>query len=82
MPEAPELPASFRPLLPAPEPRRRLVLVVGPLMWLGALLGLAVVVSRRDAVELALLVVAASFAAGVLVSGWMRLARVREERDT
>ena len=57
MPPA-EAPASFAPLRPAPRARIRVAFVVGSLSWLVALVVLAFVVGRRDAVELALLVVA------------------------
>ena len=55
--------------------------LAGSVSWLLALVVLAFVVHRRDAVELALLVLAGSFAIGVLMSAWMRSARVREERE-
>ena len=79
MPPA-EAPASFAPLRPAPRARVRVAFLVGSVSWLLALVVLAFVVRRRDAVELALLVVAASFVVGLLVSAWMRSARVRAER--
>jgi hypothetical protein len=46
-----------------------------------ALVVLAFVLDRSDAVEYALLVLAVSFAVGFVVLGWTRVARVREERD-
>ena len=58
-----------------------MAVVVGSLSWLVALVVLAFVVGHRDAVELALLVLAGSFAIGVLASIGMRHARVREERE-
>jgi len=41
---------------------------------------LAVVLDRADAVELALVVVAASFVVGLAMSVLMRRARIREEK--
>jgi hypothetical protein len=75
------LPARFRPLRRASPSRRRLLLIVGPLLWLAALIVLAFVVVRRDAVQIALLTLAASFVVALAALGWMRQARVREERD-
>lgn len=46
-----------------------------------ALVVLAFVVNRRDAVELALAIAAASFVLGLFLSGLTRRARLREERD-
>jgi hypothetical protein len=76
-----ELPARFEPLRPAGRPGRRVALLLGPGAWVVAFIVLAFVVGRSDTVELALLVVAASFVVGLLASGWMRRVRVLEERD-
>jgi len=48
-------------------------------VWLVAFAVVSVVIERRDAVELALIVVAASFGVGVVAAVAMRRARVREE---
>jgi hypothetical protein len=42
---------------------------------------LAFVLDRRDAVELALIVVAVSFAVALPLLGWSRISRSREERE-
>jgi membrane protein implicated in regulation of membrane protease activity len=81
MAESSELPARFEPLRPAGRSKRRVALLLGPGAWVVAFIVLAFLVGRRNAVELALLVVAASFVVGLVVSGWMRRGRVREERD-
>lgn len=75
------LPARFGPLRPGSPAKRAALLLVGPVTWLVALVVLALVVDRRDAVELALIVFFASFAVGIVVLGWSRLVRGREERD-
>ena len=54
-------PAEFAPLRRAKRWQRALAYALGPLTWLVALVVLAFVLDRRDAVELALLVLAASF---------------------
>jgi hypothetical protein len=81
MPPEPDLPARFEPLRPASRGKRRLALLIGPAAWAVAVAVLAFVIDRRDAVELALALLAASFAVGLVSSSWMRRARLREERD-
>jgi hypothetical protein len=56
-------------------------LLLGSVLWVVALAILAVVVDRRDAVELALVIVAASILVGLASSSWRRRGRLREERD-
>ena len=66
-------------LRPASRRSRRLGYLIGAFAWLFALIGLAVVVDRTDAVALALAVLAASFLIGTVVSLQMRRGRMREE---
>lgn len=73
------VPARFQPLRVSAEVTRRAAFILGPVVWLVALVVVAVVVKRRDAVELALIVAAASFAVGVVVALAARRARLREE---
>lgn len=75
------VPARFQPLRISADVTRRAAFIFGPLAWLVAALVTAVVTKRRDAVELALIVAAASFGVGVVVSVGMRRARVRAEGD-
>ena len=75
------VPARFQPLRISADVTRRVAFILGPLVWLIAFLVVAVVVKRRDAVELALIVVAASFGVGVVAAVAMRRARVREEGE-
>jgi hypothetical protein len=73
------VPARFQPLRVSAQVTRRVAFVLGPLVWLVAFLVVAVVVKRADAVELALIVVAASFAVGLVAAVAMRRTRLREE---
>jgi hypothetical protein len=69
----------FRPLRPAS--RRRLIAaaILGPLMWVVALVVGAWVADRGDAIALALLIAAASFAVALIVLAALYAARRREE---
>ena len=71
--------AALRPLRPASGPKLIAALVLGPILWLVALMVASWLLDRTDAIELGLLLAAASFvfAAVVLV---LRLGRRREER--
>jgi Na+/H+ antiporter NhaC len=75
------VPARFQPLRISGEATRLVAFTIGPFVWLIALVVLAVVINRRDAVELAVIVAAASFGVGVVVSVAMRRARVRQEGE-
>ena len=77
----PALSARFLPLRRASRARRRILLIAGPLLWLVAPVAVALVIHRTDAVEYALLILAMSFGAALLLLGWMRVARARRERD-
>jgi hypothetical protein len=76
-----DLTAHFDPRRLARTPVRRLALLTGAVMWLVAVLVLGLVIRGLDVVGLALAVVAASIALGLLASSRMRVVRVREERD-
>ena len=76
-----EPPDSFRPLRPATRTQRALLFVFGPGIWLVALLALAIVIARVDAVEAALLILAVCFACALVVLGLMRANRGRRERE-
>jgi hypothetical protein len=65
----------------APRGKRIALLVLGPLIWLVALVILAFLLARRDAVEYALIVLVVSFAVALPLLGWSRIARGREERE-
>jgi uncharacterized membrane protein (DUF485 family) len=70
----------FRPLRPAS--RRTLIaaMTVGPLLWVVALVVVAALANRTDAIGFALLIAAASFVIGFVGLAVLRRARTREER--
>jgi fatty acid desaturase len=72
--------ARFRPLRPASQRRLIVAFVVGPLVWVVALIVVAWVVVRRDAVEAALAVTAASLVVAAPILGVLYALRRREER--
>jgi hypothetical protein len=73
------VPARFQPLRISADVTRRVAFILGPLVWLVAFVVVAVVIKRGDAVELALIVLAASFGVGLVAAMVMRRARVRDE---
>jgi hypothetical protein len=58
-----------------------MLLIAGPLLWVAALVAVALVIHRTNAVEYALLILAVSFGASFLLLAWSRVARARRERD-
>jgi hypothetical protein len=72
--------ARFRPLRPASRPRLIAAIVVGPVLWLAALVVAGRLIARLDVVAIGLLVSAASFVVSALVLVLLRVARRREER--
>jgi hypothetical protein len=70
----------FRPLRPASRPRLIAGLVLGPVLWLVALLLVALLVHHTDAIEVGLLLTAGSVAVAALVLSVLRWRRRREER--
>jgi hypothetical protein len=75
-----EAPARFTPLQTASPGRRVLVLVVGPLLWLAALLVVGIVVRRSDVVGYGLAVTAIAFLVSLGLSALARRRRLSEER--
>jgi hypothetical protein len=80
MASPPEAPARFTPLQTASPGRRVLVLVVGPLLWLAAIVVVGIVVHRSDAVGYGLSVTAIAFLVSLGVSALARRSRLRDER--
>jgi hypothetical protein len=70
----------FRPLRPASRPKLIAAFVLGPILWVAALMVVAWLVDRTDAIELGLLVTAASFVFAAVVLSLLRVGRRREER--
>jgi hypothetical protein len=71
---------TFRPLRPASRPKLIAAFVLGPILWVIALLVASWLLDRTNAIELGLLVTAASFVAAAVVLSLLRLGRLREER--
>jgi hypothetical protein len=67
-------------LRPASGPNLIAALVLGPILWVVALLLAAWLLDRSDAIELGLLIAAASFVFAAVVLSLLRLGRRREER--
>jgi hypothetical protein len=70
----------FEPLRPASRRRLAAAFVLGPILWLVALTVAAWLFAYGWAIQLALLVAAASFLASLLVLALLRAGRRREER--
>jgi zinc transporter ZupT len=71
---------SFTPLRPASRRRMLVRAVVGPVLWIVALLVATALVARTDAIEFGLAVAAGSFLLAALVLSLLRAGRGREER--
>jgi hypothetical protein len=71
---------GFEPLQRASTKRRAVLLVVGPLMWVVALAVFVDIVRNDFAVELGLLIAAATFLLAFLVLVIARRGRVHRER--
>jgi hypothetical protein len=70
----------FVPMRPASGPKLIAALVLGPILWLVALLVASWLLDRTDAIELGLLLTAAAFLFSAVVLSLLRLGRRREER--
>jgi hypothetical protein len=73
------MPAPFEPLYPARHSRLVVAFIVGPLLWLVALVVALVLIQRTDAIELGLKI---TFAAFVLATaGLLALYAVRRRQE-
>ncbi len=70
----------FEPLVPASRGRVIAALVLGPILWLAALVLVAWVVDKTDAIALGLAVLAGSFVIAVIVLSCVYVARRRQEK--
>ena len=77
---ADEVDPRFWPLRPASRKRRILAVVIGPLLWVIALLIVAVVLDRTDLIRDALLITAGSFLLALPVLLLLAVNRRHEER--
>jgi hypothetical protein len=80
MADDPDRALRFRPLTPATRGRMTAAAVIGPLMWVVALLIGAALVARGDVIEIGLVIAIGSFVVGLLVLALLRAGRRREER--
>ena len=65
---------------PASGPKLIAALVLGPIMWVVALMVASWLLDRTDAIDFGLLLVVGSFLLAVVVLSLLRLGRRREER--
>jgi hypothetical protein len=70
----------FRPLHPASRPKRIATLVFGPMLWVVALVVGSWLFDRTNAIQIGLLITAASFVFAALVLSLLLVGRRREER--
>ncbi|MGZ4292296.1 MAG: hypothetical protein ACXVQQ_06835 [Gaiellaceae bacterium] len=70
----------FEPLHPASRKRLLVGVVVGPLLWIVALITVAWVLHYTSAIELGLLIVLISAVVSTIVLVLLRQSRVREEK--
>lgn len=70
----------FEPLSPASRGKLIAAVVLGPILWLLALIVAAVVVDESPAIALGIAVAVASFVIALLVLSWVYVARRRQEK--
>jgi len=75
-----EVPRRFSPLRRAPRSARVALYLLGPLLWVAALIVVSLLVLEQDAVETGLLVAATAFVVAVVLLLPQRMLRVRSER--
>ena len=81
MPEDGTFPVPhFEPLRPASRARLILVYVVGPIIWLAAIVGVAVVLRHTRAIARGLLITTVSFLLALVVLLLLHARRRRQER--
>jgi uncharacterized membrane protein len=76
-----EVPRRFSPLRRAPRSTRVALYLLGPLLWVVALIVVSLLVAEQDAVETGLLVAATAFVVAVVLLLPQRMLRVRSERE-
>jgi hypothetical protein len=74
--ETPE--PQFEALRPATHRRRVVLLLVGPVLWLAALVAVAIVLNRRDFIEIGFLIAGMTFVVGAVLLLLARRDRIRE----
>jgi hypothetical protein len=76
-----EVPRRFSPLRRAPRSTRVALYILGPLLWLVALILVSLLVREQDAIETGLLIAGAAFVVAVVLLLPQRMLRVRSERE-
>ena len=76
-----EVPRRFSPLRRAPRSTRVALYILGPLLWVVALIVVSLLVREQDAIETGLLVAGAAFVVAVVMLLPQRMLRVRSERE-
>jgi hypothetical protein len=79
--EMSEVPRRFSPLRRAPRSTRVALYILGPLLWVVALIVVSLLVREQDAIETGLLVAGAAFVVAVVMLLPQRMLRVRIERE-
>ncbi len=73
--------ARFRPLRPPTRAGRVAVLLAGPLLWLVALVILAIAMGETDLVLVGLVIAGGSFLLGIVFLLFARAWRLKEEKE-
>jgi hypothetical protein len=76
-----EVPRRFSPLRRAPRSARVALYILGPLLWVAALIVASLLVREQDAIETGLLVAGAAFVVAVVMLLPQRMVRVSSERE-
>jgi membrane protein DedA with SNARE-associated domain len=76
-----DVPRRFSPLRRASRSTVVLVYILGPLLWVAALILTGYLVQAQDAIEIGLLVAAAAFVVAIVLLLPQRMLRVRRERE-
>jgi hypothetical protein len=76
-----DAPRRFSPLRRVSRSTAVVVYILGPLLWVAALIATSYLVEAQDAIEIGLLVAAAAFVVAVVLLLPQRALRVRRERE-
>jgi hypothetical protein len=76
-----EVPRRFAPLRRAPRSTRVALYILGPLLWVAALIVVSLLVREQDAIETGLLFAGGAFVVAIVMLLPQRMLRVRSERE-
>ena len=76
-----EFPEPFTPLRRTSRSRLVVLYLVGPLLWVAAIVVVGLLVHEQDAVEIGLLIATAAFVVGILLLVPQRMLRIRRENE-